>query len=44
MEFAKSEMTVVQETIQDAAGKDIRELDDLQLALVGGGMVDWVIG
>ena len=43
MEFNKAEVTVVEEAIQEAAGNDIRELNDLQLALVGGGIGDVVI-
>ncbi len=40
MEFAKSELNVIEEAIQEAARNDIRELNDLQLALVGGGIGD----
>ena len=40
MEFAKTEMNVVEEAVQEAARNDIRELNDLQLALVGGGIGD----
>ncbi len=40
VEFAKSELNVIEEAIQEAARNDIRELNDLQLALVGGGIGD----
>ena len=43
MEFAKTEMTVIEETVQKAASNDIRELSDLQLALVGGGIGDVIV-
>jgi hypothetical protein len=44
MEFANTEMAVVEETIQEAARNEIRELNDLQLALVGGGIGDIIWG
>jgi len=40
MEFAKTEMTVVEVAVQEAARNELRELNDLQLALVGGGIGD----
>jgi hypothetical protein len=40
MEFTKTEMTVVEEAVQEVARNDIRELNDLQLALVGGGCAE----
>ena len=40
MEFAKTEMTVVEDAVQEAARNELRELNDLQLALVGGGIGD----
>ncbi len=43
MEFAKTEMNVIEETVQQAASNDIRELSDLQLALVGGGIGDVLV-
>jgi hypothetical protein len=43
MEFAKTEMTVIEEAVQEAGRSDIRELNDLQLALVGGGIGDVVV-
>ena len=43
MEFAKSELNVIEEAIQEAARNDIRELNDLQLALVGGGIGDVIL-
>ena len=43
MEFAKTEMTLVEEAAKEATQNDIRELNDLQLALVGGGIGDVII-
>ena len=43
MEFNKAEVTVVEVAIQEAVSNDIRELNELQLALVGGGIGDVVI-
>ncbi len=43
MELTKIEMTVVEETTQEAARNDIRELAELQLALVGGGIGDVLV-
>jgi len=37
MDFTKNEIAVVEQTVVDAADAQIRELADLQLALVGGG-------
>jgi hypothetical protein len=37
MEHTKLEATILEETINDAAELQIRELSDLQLVLVGGG-------
>ena len=43
MEFNKAEVIVIEEAIQEAVSNDIRELNELQLALVGGGIGDVVI-
>ena len=43
MEFVKTEMTAIEETTHEATSNDICELNDLQLALVGGGIGDVVI-
>jgi len=43
MEFAKTELSVIEETVQTAASNDIRELNDLQLALIGGGIGDVIV-
>ncbi len=42
MEIAKNELAVVEEAVQEASRKEIQELNDLQLALVGGGIGDVV--
>ena len=44
MEFAKTELAAVEETMQEAVQAEVRELNDLQLALVGGGIGDIVWG
>jgi hypothetical protein len=44
MEFTKIEMTVVEEAVQECISNDIRELNELQLALVGGGIGDVLVG
>ena len=43
MEFTKIEMTAVEETTQEVARNEIRELSELQLALIGGGIADVVV-
>ena len=43
MEFAKTELNMIEETVQAAASNDIRELNDLQLALIGGGIGDVIV-
>lgn len=40
MEIAKLEMTAIEEVMQDVATCDARELNELQLALAGGGFAD----
>jgi hypothetical protein len=44
MEFTKTEIALVQEASQEANEQNVRELTDLQLALVGGGMGDVIFG
>ena len=43
MEFAKSEIEVIEATITEHAEAQVRELADLELALVGGGTGDIVL-
>jgi len=43
MEFTKVEMAVIEEAAQQQAVNEIRELSELQLALIGGGIADVVI-
>ena len=43
MEYNKVETTVIAETISKSLDEQIRDLDELQLALVGGGGVDVVV-
>jgi len=40
MEFSTTEITVVEDAVQEAARNELRKLNDLQLALVGGGIGD----
>jgi hypothetical protein len=40
MEIAKTELAAIETTVENAAKCDFRELDDLQLALVGGGCAE----
>ncbi len=44
MEFTKTEVNAVEETVQEATLSEIRELNDLQLALIGGGIGDVIWG
>ncbi len=44
MEFTKTEIALVEEATKEASQQDVRELSDLQLALVGGGMGDVIFG
>ena len=37
MEISKKEVLHIQETVSQAASKDLMVLDELQLALIGGG-------
>jgi len=43
MEFAKVEVDVVQETVKQSAEKQFRDLADLQLAYLGGGIGEVII-
>jgi hypothetical protein len=43
MELNKIEVNVIQDTIKEVQADQLRQLSDLQLALVGGGIAD-VIG
>lgn len=42
MEYAKKEIAVLEQAVADAAEEQIRELNELQLLLVGGGSGDVV--
>jgi hypothetical protein len=44
MEFNKNEVAVVESAINEAGEKDIRDLNELQLSLIGGGIGDVVWG
>ncbi len=44
MEFTKVEMAVIEEAVHQQAVIEILELCELQLALVGGGIADIVVG
>jgi hypothetical protein len=44
MEFNKSEVTVVEQAVKEIAQKEIQQLNDFQLALIGGGIGDVVWG
>ena len=43
MELNKMEVAVVEEVVSKVAGGDLRELNDLQLAFVGGGIGDTAV-
>jgi hypothetical protein len=43
VELTKIEVNVIQDAIKEAQEEQVRQLSDLQLALVGGGIAD-VIG
>ena len=43
MEFSKIEVAVVAETLAECANDQVQELDELQLALVGGGAGEAVL-
>ena len=40
MEFTKNEVVAIEEAVSIAAQAEVLELNDLQLALVGGGCAD----
>jgi hypothetical protein len=44
MEFNKIEVAVVESAINESGEKDIRDLNELQLSLIGGGIGDVVWG
>jgi hypothetical protein len=44
MEFTKVEVTLIEQTVKENAEKEIRDLAELQLVLVGGGIGDIVWG
>jgi hypothetical protein len=44
MEFNKIEVAVVESAINESDKKDIRDLNELQLCLIGGGIGDVVWG
>jgi hypothetical protein len=44
MELNNIEVNVIRDTIKEANGDQLRELNDLQLALVGGGIADVIAG
>ena len=44
MEFTKTEVIAVEQVTEQANDESLRELRDLQLALVGGGIGDVVFG
>ena len=43
MEFTKIELAIINDLIAQAPTEQVRELDELQLALVGGGGGDAVV-
>ncbi len=44
MEYAKIENAQLETAVNEAANAQLRELNDLQLAYVGGGTIEWVPG
>jgi hypothetical protein len=44
MEFTKVEVTLIEQAVKENAEKEIRDLAELQLVLVGGGIGDIVWG
>jgi hypothetical protein len=44
MEFANSEVVAAEQTWTKDVSKDLLELDSLQLALVGGGIAEVILG
>ena len=43
MEFTKQEVTVIAETINEISENQMRDLSDLQLGLVGGGIGEVIV-
>jgi hypothetical protein len=44
MEFNKTEVAVLEDAVSEAVENEIRDLKELQLALIGGGIGDVVWG
>jgi hypothetical protein len=44
MEFAKGEISAIQHAVNEIAQKEILDLSELHLALIGGGIGDVIIG
>jgi len=44
MEIAKHEVAAVEKVVSEVAGQEIQELQDLELALVGGGIGIVIVG
>jgi len=44
MEFTKAEVIAIDETVTVATEEQLRELNEIQLALIGGGIGDVVFG
>jgi hypothetical protein len=44
MEFNNTEVAILENTVSAAVDKEVRDLSELQLALVGGGIGDVVWG
>lgn len=44
MELTQSEVKAIETTLAESLEKQARELSDLQLALVGGGIGDVIVG
>ncbi len=43
MEHIHNELAIIEKTVIEAAEKQVRELNDLQLAFVGGGIGDVIM-
>ncbi len=43
MEHTNKEVAIIEKTVLEAAEKQVRELNDLQLAFVGGGIGDVIM-
>lgn len=44
MEFTKAEVAKIEKLVEELTGQQIAELNDLQLALIGGGIGEVVVG